>query len=59
MLLPVVLLAVLAITRVRRAAVSGEISLPSFVIAFLAFVLLDSTGLVPTALYDAASIGSQ
>ena len=59
MLLPVVLIAVAAAARGSGAAASGKITLPGFVLAFVAFVFLDSTGYVPTVLREAASVASQ
>ena len=59
MLLPVVLLAIILALRASGAAASGRIGLPGFVVAFVAIVLVDSTGLVPMPVRDAASLVSQ
>jgi uncharacterized integral membrane protein (TIGR00698 family) len=59
MLLPAVLLAIILSLRATGVAASGRIGLPAFVVAFVAIVLFDCTGLVPMAVRDAASVISQ
>lgn len=58
LLLPVVLGVVIVMNR-SGAASSAQIQLPGFVLAFMAFVLMSSTGLAPQGLRDLASLLSQ
>lgn len=59
LLLPVVIIGIIFLTREKSEGSKKGVGLPLFVILFIVFVLVNSTGLLPTVITDAAVVLSR